>query len=126
MGRRQDLRATLKTVFPSGVNIYDHPPDSMKAPCITIEGADPWIVPRSMAGSSRRMAMQYDLKIWVNRTVPAKAYNRLEEITLDLFAGLLNERWKAMEASAPVDEEHSNTTYATCNVAVTAMLEANQ
>ena len=123
MGSRQDLRTLLRSVLGSGVNVYDHPPDNLKSPAVVITAAEPWIMPADMAGPQRRYRMTYDLQVMVSRAKPANSYNKLEKIVFDLFDGVLNERWKAMEASAPVDEQVGEVTYATTNVAVMARLE---
>jgi hypothetical protein len=121
---RQDLKAVLQPIVGPGVQVYAFPPDSLKGPAVTIEGADPWIVDSMTGGTDRPYRMFYTVKLWQQRTTVSAAYNKVESLALKILNGLTNERWKAAEVSAIETEAHGNVEYAVAEIVVSARLEA--
>lgn len=121
---RQDLKAALKPLVGTGWNIYDYPPDSMKAPAVTIEGADPWLADEVMGGTTRKLRMNYLVKLWVQRATPRQSYAKIEATGLAIMFGLTDQRWKALEVSAIDTESQGNVDYAVAELVVSARLEA--
>ena len=121
---RQDLKAVLKPLVGSGWQVYDYPPDSMKSPAVTIEGADPWITQNTMGADTRKVQMNYIVRLWVQRTTPRNAYAKLESTALAIMFGLTDQRWKALEVSAIDTLAQGNVEYAVAEIVVSARLEA--
>ena len=121
---RQALVAFLKGVYLESINVYDAPPDVLKAPALVVNPSDPYIVPYDQGGPNMAL-WGFEIVMVVSRAKVDESLTRLEFMFASLqedLKGFPNTRWVSFGEVGTTDVSDVPMLTATVSVLVSAEL----